>query len=190
MSCAECRRFEQKLALYTAPSLLGIKAASLVSLKKSEFDIPANAERFNRKAKVKGLKIQLLHECGERVLILVYNESLLQKRLSDSAAAEILRNNGYTDLSLAVCLDTLAQRISADRGFPHEIGIFLDYPIEDVTGFIENNGGNFKLCGYWKVYGNAERAQRTFDNYNKCRRFLCRRLDEGVDIYQALKISC
>ncbi len=190
MSCADCKRFEQKLAFHTAPSLLGIKAASLVSFKKSEFDIPANASRFNDRAKAKELKIRMLHECGERVLILVYNERLLQKRLQDSAAAEILNSCGYSDLSLEACLDRLSERIGADGGFPHEIGIFLDYPVEDVAGFIENNGDNFKLCGYWKVYGNAERAQRTFDNYNKCRRFLCRRLSEGADIYQALKIPC
>ncbi len=188
MSCAECKKFEQKLAFHTAPSLLGIKAASLISLKKSDFDIPANAERFNERAAAKGLKIRLLHECGERVLILVYNEKLLKNRLCDSGAAQILNSCGYYSSDIEVCLERLSQRISAEGDFPHEIGIFLDYPVEDVAGFISNNGDNFKLCGYWKVYGDTVKAQRTFDNYNKCRRFLCGRLDEGEDIYRALKI--
>ena len=58
-----------------------------------------------------------------------------------------------------------------------------------VKGFIENNGGNFKLCGCWKVYGNVEAAERTFANYGRCRKFLCNKLNEGIDIYQALRIS-
>ena len=37
MSKEECRRFEKKLAFHTAPSLLGIKCASLFTLSRSEF---------------------------------------------------------------------------------------------------------------------------------------------------------
>ena len=54
---------------------------------------------------------------------------------------------------------------------------------------IENKGENFKLCGFWKVYGSEEKAIRTFSNYQKCRKFLCGKLNDGIDIYKALKIS-
>ena len=64
--------FEQKLAFHTAPSLLGIKCASLMSLYKGEFDIAANAERFNSRAAARGLKIKTMCECGQRVLLLLY----------------------------------------------------------------------------------------------------------------------
>ena len=39
--------------------------------------------------------------------------------------------------------------------FPHEIGIFLGYPLADVAGFIRNKGRNCKCIGTWKVYGDA-----------------------------------
>lgn len=182
--------FERKLVFHTAPSLLGIKCASLMSLNKTEYDIDANAEYFNRRAAVKGLRIKTLCECGSRMLLLVYNEEKLACRLAGSECRDVLRSCGYTDdMSTAECIERLTQRIMAQSDFPHEIGIFLDYPVEDVLGFISNNGCNFKLCGYWKVYGDTEKAQRTFDNYNKCRKFLCRRLSEGDDICKALKIS-
>lgn len=183
-------RFEQKLAFHTAPSLMGIKCASLMSLRRGEFDISAHAERFNLRAAAKGLRIKNLCECGERSLLLVCNEEKLACRLSEPVCREVLRSCGYTDdMSCEQCLERLAERIRAESDFPHEIGIFLGYPVEDVLGFIHNNGCNFKLCGYWKVYGDPEKALRTFENYNKCRKFLCGRLREGDDLCRALKIS-
>ena len=41
---------------------------------------------------------------------------------------------------------------TAGGDFPHEIGLLLGYPPEDVSGFIENGGKNFLCSGYWKVY--------------------------------------
>ena len=191
MVCRNCAAFEQKLAFHTAPALLGIKCANLIALKKSEFDISACADEFNRKAAAKGLKMKQLCECGVRMLVLVYSERLLAKKLSDSESRELLRKYGYTDdMTLDDCLKKLAERVAENNGeFPHEVGVFLDYPIEDVVGFIKNNGENFKMCGCWKVYGNEETAKRKFENYNKCRKYLCNKLNEGVDIYRALKIS-
>ena len=75
------------------------------------------------------------------------------------------------------------------ESFPHEIGIFLGYPAEDVRGFVENGGCNYKLCGCWKVYGSVESARRKFAAYDRCREYLCGRLEQGEDLYQALKIS-
>ena len=122
--------------------------------------------------------------------MLVYSEGLLNKRLSDNAVRSVLAEYGYSEnFSLEECLDRLSVRIRESNNFPHEIGVFLGYPIEDVVGFIENKGENFKLCGAWKVYGSVENAKRTFSNYDKCRTFLCNKLNEGKDIYQALKIS-
>lgn len=192
MSTEECRRFEKKLAFHTAPSLMGIKCASLITLSRSEFDIDGNARRFNRRAAIKGLRIKVLREectCRERSLILVYNAEKLAKRLSEPETRGLLREYGYTDgMTMEQCLERLSERTSCDD-FPHEIGLFLDYPVEDVRGFVENGGCNYKLCGCWKVYGCVESAKRKFAAYDKCREYLCGRLEQGEDFYRALKIS-
>lgn len=60
--------------------------------------------------------------------------------------------------------------LSEGREFPHEIGLFLGYPIEDVKGFIENKAECAKCVGCWKVYGDEEKAQKAFDKYKKCER--------------------
>mgnify|MGYP003299051700 CR=1 FL=1 len=190
MSIAENRKFGEKLAFHTAPTLLGIKCGSLISLTTAEFALDAQAEFFNGKAEVKGLVAKILCSCGNRTLLFVYNKKLMEARLADKQVQEILMKYGYPEnVSIDKCLDILSARIRSHGDFPHEIGIFLGYPLEDVVGFIENKGENFKFCGCWKVYGSEENARRAFANYEKCRRFLCRKLNEGADIYQALKIS-
>jgi len=186
----ECKKFGEKLAFHTAPTLLGIKCGSLISLTTAEFTLDEQSEQFNNKAAVKGLVTRILCSCGSRTLLFVYNEKLMKRRLADEQVQTVLRKYGYPEnVGIDECLDYLAMRIRSSEDFPHEIGVFLGYPLEDVVGFIENKGENFKLCGCWKVYGSEENAKRTFANYEKCRRFLCNRLNEGADIYQALKIS-
>ncbi len=64
--------------------------------------------------------------------------------------------------------------------FPHEIGLFLGYPSEDVLGFIRNRAGNSKMTGAWKVYGDKEKAERIFEKYRKCTRCYLRRLKKAV----------
>ena len=43
--------------------------------------------------------------------------------------------------------------------FPHEVGLFLSYPPEDVKGFIDHRANDFKCAGLWKVYGDEEKAR-------------------------------
>lgn len=64
------------------------------------------------------------------------------------------------------------------------VGVSLGYSVEDVMGFMENKGENFKLCGTWKVYGNVENAKRTFSNYVKCRAYLCNKINEGAEMLE------
>ena len=190
MTREEYSRFEQKLAFHAAPTLLGIKASNMLSLSHRDFDIAENINRFNERAAAKGLHIEVLCECKNKALMLVYNRRLLEKRLADPVIRRFLTVYGYSEeLKTDGCLHRLAQRMKESDGFPHEVGIFLDYPLEDVIGFIENAGANYKLCGCHKVYGDAVRAARVFSNYEKCRNFLCGRLNTGHDIYQALKIN-
>lgn len=92
----------------------------------------------------------------------------------------LLRKYGYADPSnLRRALAHLRRNFSPPGGFPHEIGVFLGYPLEDVRGFIAGGGEGCKLCGYWKVYGDVERARQSFARYDRCRAALCARIDQG-----------
>jgi hypothetical protein len=107
---------------------------------------------------------------NRRPLVLLYEKTMLKKTLSGSAIRCFLSDLGYPAavFSISHTLCYLKMRFSAND-FPHEVGLFLGYPLEDVTGFIRHKGQNYKLCGYWKVYGDVERAKRLFRQYDLCR---------------------
>ena len=82
--------------------------------------------------------------------------------------------DGYNiDSSLDEMIARLKERFFHKTEFPHEIGLFLGYPIEDVKGFRKFGGSDCKMCGYWKVYDDVEQARRIFDSYDKCQRVYC-----------------
>ena len=66
--------------------------------------------------------------------------------------------------------------------FPHEVGLFLSYPPEDVQGFIDHRACDFKCAGLWKVYGDEQQAQRLFSRFKHCTEDYCARWQTGWDI--------
>ena len=94
MSERECRTFEKKLVHFTAPTLLGIKCASLVSLSREEFDIPAYAAAFNAQAVRGGLQMQ----------IMCLSEAAAGTAVSPEAAAKTAGTAGNPAFSAAVWL--------------------------------------------------------------------------------------
>ncbi|MFT3950811.1 MAG: DUF3793 family protein [Oscillospiraceae bacterium] len=182
--------FEHTVAFHGAPVLLGIKPAGLFTFDHGNARLTAELVRFNKKAAAKGLAIRTVCSCRKKMLLYLYHEQKLDAFLRTPAAADLLEKFGYTaDMTLAEKLDRLVSRIEGIAEFPHESGVFLGYPPEDVQGFIDNGGRNYKLCGAWKVYGDERHAARMFKNYGKCRRHLCAKLAQGMSIYEALKIA-
>ena len=79
-------------------------------------------------------------------------------------------------------MQQLSERIRCSGEFPHEIGVFLDYPLEDVVGYIENRGDRALCAGCWKAYSNADEAQRRFALYRKCREVYLRCYRKGFGV--------
>ena len=40
--------------------------------------------------------------------------------------------------------------MEASIDFPHEISVFLGYPLKDVKCFISRRGSGYHMCGEWK----------------------------------------
>ncbi|MGN0305845.1 MAG: DUF3793 family protein [Lachnospiraceae bacterium] len=98
----------------------------------------------------------------------MYRPTLLERQLRKPGVRELLQKYDYPSEGITECLQQLKKRIWESQCFPHEIGIFLGYPLEDVTGFIENQGKNCKYCGFWKVYCNEEETKKYFTRLEKC----------------------
>ena len=179
-------KFQKILADHAAPTLLGIKCANLISVPATGKEIAVLRDHFLSETQGSGLRMCVLCGCRERILVYIYHEQLLSMQLARPEILAFLKGYGYAEnMTVQEMLDTLGKRISCES-FPHEIGIFLGYPLADVEGFIRNAGQNCLLCGYWKVYSEPERAKQIFTNYGRCRAYLCDKLEQGVDLYQAL----
>jgi hypothetical protein len=115
------------------------------------------------------LSLTVLRRSETGLLVFVFHREGLKEAVSDKAAGTALRDMGYpSGSSVPALLDCLKKQFRG-RQFPHEVGLFLGYPAEDVLGFVKHQGKNYKLCGYWKVYGDVERAKRCFRRYDECR---------------------
>lgn len=160
---------EELIVRHCSPTLAGLKTASLFTCSYSSVEeLRTNIRQLNRRLSSKGLRIILLRRSGHRALIYVYRPAKLRADMSEAAVSELLKNFGYSPMKPESCVAELACRLRNCEEFPHEIGLFLGYPPEDVRGFIENGAEGAKLTGYWKVYGDEEKARQLFAKYKKC----------------------
>ena len=180
--------FEKALVYHCSPTLCGLKPANLLSLSKDEYPhLPQLAAAYARLLEDKGIRLTILCSCGCRWLLLVYHQSMLAAQLKQPAVIRLLAQAGYpveAPFSLEQLLHHLSRRLRQSEGFPHEIGVFLGYPLEDVIGFCRHKGEGCKLCGYWKVYGDVDHAKRCFAAFDRCRDALYARLLSGSPLEQ------
>ena len=166
-----------------APTLAGLKTASLFTCPYETQDALLDSVRqINKRLLGKGLRILPLRFSEKKALIYMYRPKMLSADLSNSAAAEILERCGYNTDSCEKCIVKLVQKLRQQEDFPHEIGLFLGYPPEDVCGFMENKACGCKCVGCWKVYGDEAAAQKKFAQYKKCTRVYCDQWAKGKDI--------
>jgi len=152
-----------------SPTLAGLKTASLVNVEyENEEVLKEDMRSLNALFADKGLRAVPLKYRNGRALVYIYRPEQLSRDISDSRAAAFLEKRGYTTANAARCVARLAERINCATDFPHEIGFFLGYPTEDVEGYIRHKGENCKACGFWKVYGSVEEAERKFSLCRKC----------------------
>lgn len=170
---------EELIVRHCAPTLANLKTGSLfvcpITDRPSFF---SSLRSLNEFLVPKGLRALPLRIREYSALVYLYRPSRLKKDLEDPAAIKILQDHGYS--CYGKCLPKLIERVRASEEFPHEIGLFLGYPPEDVQGFLDHRP--CKCSGCWKVYGDENKAKKTFDLYKKCERVYCQQLARGIDI--------
>lgn len=170
---------EQELISLAAPTLAGIKPGSLFSMQISADELT------HLRARLPGLRLVVLAQAQKKLLYLFRPEQL-SLILHHPEVQRFLLPLGYTSFAIGAALHHLRTRLAHTSSFPHEIGIFLGYPLEDVQGFIRHHGQNCLFSGCWKVYAHVEAAQRTFVAYHTCRQQLLQRYAEGAPLRQLI----
>ena len=162
------------IAYNAAPTVKGLKPASLINFtigRKNRIEL----WKFYKDEICKEFDLEYieLREKFESLIVLFYKKELLEWYLSKPSSQAFLGGLGYEGhMTLEEKLQLLRERFSCSC--PDEVGIFLGYPIEDIQGFIKNEGKNSLMCRYWKVYANPDRAQELFETYDKAKASIAR----------------
>ena len=179
------RTFEAVLVRQCAPTLAGMKPGSIFCFNHSPLEVSRQKVcQWNKQLAPFGLTVQILLErpSSSSVIVFVYRHDRLEQMLSDDAYQSFLAEAGYERTNLDGLLEQLAQRLRTQPEFPHEIGVFLGYPLRDVIGFIENHGRNFTCCGFWKSYGDPAEMQVCFACYRRCIQTYVAMFEQGIPI--------
>ncbi len=176
---------ERLIIRHCAPTLAGLKTGSVINCPyKDREEILYAVQNLNQRLSFYGLFVIPLRILENKILVYLYRPDKLTEDLASEDAADILKNYGYPVGDFRKCIARLCRRLEESEEFPHEIGLFLGYPSEDVLGFITKHAYDYKCAGYWKVYGDAKKAERIFEQYRKCTELYCLQWEKGKSIEQ------
>lgn len=181
ISCLRCS-IKGNIALQCSLVLSGIKPSNLL--------IYSNHCEgcISEELKNTGTEHMKLYTGKNDSVSIIFNREKLEKSLLDEENREFIKQYGYEDFSVNSVIEKLAGRYTEFKEgrakFPHEMGIVLGYPLEDVSGFIENNGKNYLYSGYWKVYKNAEEKIQLFKIYKDIKKYFVEQIENGRQIHQ------
>ena len=174
---------EELLVRHCSPTLAGMKTGNMFTCSfENKESMRDDVRKLNGLLGKKGLRVLPLRYRNNRALIYVYRPSQLCRDFQNDNACRLLKERGYESETPERCIVRLIKNLGENEEFPHEIGLFLGYPPEDVLGFIDNKAGGCKCVGCWKVYGDVDEAQKTFEKYKKCTELYCAMFAKGRSI--------
>ncbi|QBD84446.1 DUF3793 family protein [Clostridium tetani] len=157
------------LAYNIAPTILKNKPSTIVNLSKNNRNLYALWDKYGEEfQRYFSVETYSLKDTNDFKLKLFYRKESLENHLHKKENINFLQKIGYNESKdIEGYLDML--KIRYKNQCPHELGVFLGIPLEDIEGFIDNSTEDYLLTGYWKVYNNVEEAKKTFEEYDKAR---------------------
>lgn len=175
---------EMELCHRCAPVLLGVKPAALFQ---ASIQVVRLLVRMSKLCPIELCPLDV----SPQNQIFVYIPELLERALARPGALYLLRSIGYGGDRGSAYVRELIRRIQGSRSgrnlFPHEIGIFLGYPLEDVLGFWMNGGYSPLSEGPWKCYSDTERATQLQKIHKDAENVMREALLAGVTLEEILR---
>ena len=176
---------ELRLIIQNAAVLKGKRISGMLFLNDKEL------ARISMKLHNTNISLIILCTCKKRHLVMVYRAQEWEEHLRSKEVSDYLREFGYRRDDFISNLIRLHQRMNGFynkmKEFPHEVGVFLGYPICDIKGFLENKGERYLHSGYWKIYGNLEETRKKFLSYDEAREIA---IDEFLSGRELESIAC
>ena len=134
------QELEIQIALQCAPLLTGRKISNLLTVDRSFRSAVLGLFRSS------AVSCYVLYESADRITFLLYVREKLEAYLRTEKVKKLMLEFGCSGCTLSKILYSVSGRyrehMEGNGDFPHEIGLLLGYPPEDVIGFIENRGQN------------------------------------------------
>jgi hypothetical protein len=181
LNSLEDKEYIETFLVYNVSLIIaGVKPAVTITLKKNKHKLYNSWKSFGHSF-IKDINLNYieLRNDSTALIIMIYEESLLEKYLNYEQNQDFLINLGYSkNSSIDTYVNTLKSRY-AQYHCPHELGLFLGIPIKDVKDFMECEPKKCLLCGYWKVYNDSNRAKIIFNNYDKIKEYTIKTMLKG-----------
>jgi hypothetical protein len=178
--------FDKMMIHYCAPTLCGIKSGNMFFIKNDVFS-ENNFNQWKETFSTYGILTFAIQLSNFTTGILTCNVCWVRKILDDAMVNAYLHGKGYNSTSVFDFVEIFSNRIKTQKGFPHEIGVILGYPIDDVIEFEKHQGRNCKYCGYWKTYTDIEKAKDCKCRYKNCSCLCEKWYKEGYSIIQIIQ---
>lgn len=179
---------ELQLALQCAPLITGLKISNLLNIYKEDF--PA----MKKIVENSHISWYLLLEQKDKLTILLYHKKSLERYLAQKEVLAMFWEAEYQSFSPEGILKEFCIRyqryMERKEDFPHEMGLLLGYPVEDVEGFMKYKGEHSLCTGYWKVYEDRDRKLKIFENFENAKESLIQLLSCGISMGDIIDICC
>jgi hypothetical protein len=182
----DLKDIETQLALQCAPLITDIKTSNLLIVQND------NVRKVKQILSNTNISQFILMFTEQKTTILLYKKYQLESYISQKKVRKLLKNIGYQEHLLDDILHIFQLRykdyIAGGKEFPHEMGLLLGYPVEDVEEFIKNEGKNFLYTGYWKVYENLPEKVSLFRKFELAKETLIQLVSFGISIVDIIDI--
>lgn len=148
---------------------------------------------YSKKLGSYGVRLAWLARRDRDLMLLCWRTSQIDGVLADADDCALLDEAGLptdsADALMAALVGRLRAYYAGRAEFPHEVGVVLGYPVEDVRGFMADGGRGAVACGRWKVYGDPGTAARRFEELGAKERYCKRLYSEGVPMRELLRMG-
>lgn len=168
--------FVKMIIQMLGPVLLGEKPSEIISFpKKNSRGLHRIKSIFNSCHRISYREFIAFNGCTK---ILFYNNNLLDETLLDQRNLGFLKKIGYSEeYTLENYLNHLIRKIEKDH-LPHEIGIFLGYPLNDVIGFMGHPALKLTKINGWNVYGDSRLSDAKYAKFTIAKQQVQKMLEE------------
>ncbi len=148
-------------------TIIGVKPACLISIQEKDF-LAECKKHFTCGSPV---SFVIVKGVKTRKQLFIYHKERLESLLSNAEIHTFLVKQGYPEAGTSETYVRLLVRKLRGTQFPHEIGLFLGYPLQDVLGFMGAPIPFSKTMG-WRMYGDTRASEKVYFKFRSARRYV------------------